>query len=113
MCTHGEVRPPPLNGDQECEPSPAHGREVEFNFCPGQDEPPEALQALRDRQPEDYRQQDRKIGKGYFHGLSLLEWLWDFFVIVFGTDHPQTDRAQWRRRRMRSILPDALGLGWG
>jgi hypothetical protein len=29
------------------------------------------LQDLGDRQPEDYRQQDRKIVKGCFHGAEL------------------------------------------
>src|SRR5262249_25628993 len=70
--THGETRPPPLNGDQEYQPGPDHGRKVELNLRPRQDEPAEALQDLRYCQPEHYRQQDRKIVKGRFQALRKV-----------------------------------------
>jgi len=65
-----ETRPPHLNGNEEREPGPDHGREVELHLRPGQDEPAQALQDLRDRQPNDDREEDREVVKG-FHGAEL------------------------------------------
>jgi len=70
MRPHAETRPPALNGDEEREPSPDQGRDVQLYLCPGQNEPAQALQDLGYSQPEDDRQEDREIAKGV-HGIEL------------------------------------------
>src|ERR1700730_2851816 len=70
MRAQAETRPPRLNGDEEREPGPDQGRDVQFHLCPGQNEPTQALQDLGNSQPEDDREEDREIVKGV-HGIEL------------------------------------------
>jgi hypothetical protein len=60
----------PENGDQQSEPGPDQGRDVQFHLCPGQNESAQALQDLGNRQPEDNREEDGEIVKGV-HGSML------------------------------------------
>ena len=66
---HSETRPPRLNSDEEHCPGSGQGWKVELHLRSSQDEPPQALQDLRDCQPEDDREQDREIVKGV-HGIE-------------------------------------------